>query len=66
MSESVKKKGPSWRKLVVDGTALIVIFPTTSPGKKDPNAKRYRVEVEVDDPAEPDETAKARAVEVTE
>jgi len=39
------------------------IFVSISPYEKMPGAKRYKVELEIPDPAMPDETIQAEAIE---
>lgn len=42
------------------------IYASTSYNPKDSNAKRYRVDFEVPDPAQPDEIINVQPIEVTE
>ena len=38
------------------------VFPTTTPGHKADGATRYRVDVEIPDPAKPDKVVMGKAV----
>lgn len=43
-----------------------VIYTSTLVERKQASATRYRIDIEIDDPAQPDKIVKAKPIEVTE